>query len=81
MWWIFRYWWSRFIFRKVLREILKDEVNTPMEKLNYIKGLESFPNTCIAYRILLIIPIMVATTERSFSKLKLLKSYLRSIML
>ena len=40
--------------------------------------LDSFPNTCIAYRILLTIPIIVASVEISFSKLKLIKSYLRS---
>ena len=34
----------------------------------------------IAYRILLTIPVIVASAERSFSKLKLIKSYLRSTM-
>jgi hypothetical protein len=39
-----------------------------------------FPNALIAYRILLTISVTVASTERSFSKLKLLKSYLCSTM-
>uniref|UniRef100_A0A8I6YXU0 HAT C-terminal dimerisation domain-containing protein n=1 Tax=Hordeum vulgare subsp. vulgare TaxID=112509 RepID=A0A8I6YXU0_HORVV len=39
-----------------------------------------YPNAVIAYRILLTIPVTVATAEMSFSKLKLLKSYLRSSM-
>ena len=42
--------------------------------------LDSFLNTCVAYRILLTITIIVDSAERSFSKLKLIKSYLRSIM-
>lgn len=44
---------------KVLREILKDKVNTPMEILNYIKELESLPNACITYRILLTILVTI----------------------
>ena len=41
--------------------------------------LDSFPNTCIAYRILLTILVTIASAERSFSKLKLIKSYLAKI--
>lgn len=43
--------------------------------------MNCFPNACIAYRILLTIHVTVASAKRSFSKLKLLKSYLRSTML
>ena len=39
-----------------------------------------YPNASIAYIILLTILITVASVKRSFSKLKLLKSYLRSTM-
>ena len=65
---------------KVLKEILQIKEYTSINILNYIKMLDSFPNTCIAYRILLIIPITFASAERSVSKLKLIKSYLRSTM-
>ena len=37
-----------------------------------------YPNATIAYRILLTIHVTIASAERSFSKLKLLKSYLCS---
>ena len=54
--------------------------NTPINVLNYLKRLYYFPNAYIAYGILLTIPVMVASMEISFSKLKLIKSYLRSTM-
>ena len=65
---------------KDLKEVLQITDNSPINVLNYIKRLESFPNACIAFRILLTIPIIVAFAKRSFSKLKLIKSYLRSTM-
>ena len=42
--------------------------------------LDSFSNTCIAYRILLTILVTVASAEKSLSKLKFIKLYLRSTM-
>ena len=40
-----------------------------------------FPNVCISLRIFLTLPVTIAFAERSFSKLKLIKNYLRSTML
>ena len=65
---------------KVLKEVLQINENSQINVLNYIKRLESFPNACIAFRILLTIPVTVTSAERSFSKLKLINSYLRSTM-
>ncbi|EFN61581.1 Zinc finger MYM-type protein 1, partial [Camponotus floridanus] len=55
----------------------------PIDILNKLAQngfLEIFPNLTIAFRILLTMPISVATGEASFSKLKLIKNYLRSTM-
>ena len=65
---------------KILKEIINVEIKTPLEILDFIKKVNSFPNAWIAYRILLTIHVTVAPAERSFSKLKLIKSYLRSTM-
>ena len=52
----------------------------PVEILKFLKRHDCFPNASIAYRVLLTIPVTIALAELSFSKLKLLKSYLRSTM-
>uniref|UniRef100_A0A8C3FTF5 HAT C-terminal dimerisation domain-containing protein n=1 Tax=Chrysemys picta bellii TaxID=8478 RepID=A0A8C3FTF5_CHRPI len=57
--------------------------STPEEVLKFVcenKLTDSFPNIFIALRILLTLPVSVASGERSFSKLKLIKTYLRSTM-
>ena len=41
---------------------------------------ELFPNDCISLRIFLTIPATLASSERFFSKLKLVKNYLRSVI-
>lgn len=66
---------------KVLREILPAEVVTAAGILRFMNRIQNpFPNAFIAYRILLTIPVTVASAERSFSRLKLIKTYLRSSM-
>ncbi|XP_022024719.1 uncharacterized protein LOC110925056 [Helianthus annuus] len=44
------------------------------------KEFTTYPYAIIAYKVLLTISVTVASAERSFSKLKLLKTYLRSTM-
>jgi len=64
----------------IIREIIGLENNKQIHILNYIKRLNSFPNVYITYRIMLIILVSVISAERSFSKLKIIKDYLRSTM-
>ncbi|PWA89617.1 hypothetical protein CTI12_AA109950 [Artemisia annua] len=53
---------------------------TSIQIMEFTKKTDMFPNVLLAYKILLTIPITVASAERSFSKLEILKSYLRSTM-
>uniref|UniRef100_A0A672ZBF4 TTF-type domain-containing protein n=1 Tax=Sphaeramia orbicularis TaxID=375764 RepID=A0A672ZBF4_9TELE len=60
-----------------------EHVSSPREMLNYIykeQLLDLYANLSIAFRLLLTLPITVASGERSFSALRLIKTYLRSTM-
>ena len=65
---------------ELLQKNLPNEHDTASAILNFLKRATCYPTSCLAYRILLTIPVTVASAERSFSKLKILKSYLRSAM-
>ena len=68
-----------FMELKILLGFLpREEMMGPVAILKFLKQMGCFPNAFIAYRILLTIPVTVASAERSSSKLKLLNSYLRS---
>ncbi|XP_025205083.1 uncharacterized protein LOC112601595 [Melanaphis sacchari] len=70
-------------FKYQAKAILPDSNATALNILNAIKiyELDSIcPNLITAYRLFLSMPVTVASEERSFSKLKLIKTYLRSTM-
>ena len=59
---------------RILKDMLPKEPTKTIKVLNYIKRIGGcFPNAWNTYRVLLIIPVTVASAERNFSKLKLIK--------
>ncbi|KAL4572644.1 hypothetical protein LXL04_019425 [Taraxacum kok-saghyz] len=69
------------------RKMLPDEAYkcespwTSIQIMEFARRMDMFPNVLVAYKILLTISVTIASAERSFSKLKLLKTYLRSTMI
>ncbi len=57
---------------------MPDGLISSINILEFVKEADCFPNVSIACRILLTVPVTVTSAERSFSKLKILKNYLRS---
>jgi hypothetical protein len=65
---------------KILIFTLPSGTLSAMEIFKHMRYVDCYPNASIAHRILFIVHVTVASAERSFSKLKLLKNYLRSAM-
>jgi hypothetical protein len=65
---------------KILQLTLTDRQMSAMEIFEFVREVDSYPNVVIAYRILFTMSVTVASAERNFSKLKILKNYLRSVM-
>ncbi|XP_051209338.1 uncharacterized protein [Lolium perenne] len=66
---------------KVSQVTLPNDLMSAPKILQFVTAVDCYPNVSVAYRILLTIPVTVASAERRFSKLKLLKNCLRSTML
>jgi hypothetical protein len=69
-----------FLELKVQQVTLPDGLMSAPKILQFVIDADCYPNVSIAYRILLIMPLTVASAKRSFSKLESLKNYLRSTM-
>uniref|UniRef100_A0A8C3FG21 HAT C-terminal dimerisation domain-containing protein n=1 Tax=Chrysemys picta bellii TaxID=8478 RepID=A0A8C3FG21_CHRPI len=66
-----------------VRHILQHGKHSQLQVLQFIHDAELkdiFPNVWIALKILLMLPVTVVNGERSFSKLRLIKTYIRSMM-
>ena len=68
---------------KQVRHMIPHDKSDPLSVFQFLKdvsAIDLFPNLWVALRILLTLPVSVASGERSFSKLKIIKNYLRSSM-
>jgi hypothetical protein len=65
---------------RVLQFTLSTETMSTIDILKIVEDTDCFQNVSIVYRVLLTMSVTVASALRSFSKLKLIKTYLRSSM-
>nr|TKW33479.1 hypothetical protein SEVIR_2G238766v2 [Setaria viridis] len=59
---------------KIMKFTLPDDVMSAMDIFEHVRDVDCYPNVSIAYRLLFTVPVTIASTERSFSKLKLLRT-------
>jgi hypothetical protein len=64
----------------IMQFTLPDRPMSAMEIFEFVTEADCYPNISIAYLILFTVLVTLASAERSFSKLKLLRNYLRSAM-
>ena len=55
-----------FVELKFLQDFIPKDDMGPVEILKFLKRHDCFPNASIAYRIMLTIPVTVASAERSY---------------
>lgn len=65
---------------KIRERTLPYDIMSIIEILEFVKHVDCYQNVAIAYKILLTMFVVVASSKRNFSKLKLLKIYLKSSM-
>ena len=65
---------------RFLQDFIPKDNMGPVEILKLLKRHDCFLNAIIAYRVVLIILVTLASAEQRFSKLKLLKFYLHFTM-
>jgi hypothetical protein len=56
------------------------ESNNISDVLNVVQATGAYPRAQRVYQYLLTIPVSIASNERSFSKLKIIKNYIRTTM-
>jgi hypothetical protein len=68
------------VYHQVCNEIEPLKLNEVLKFMISRDMVSSYPNLYTLYKIFYTFPVSSATAERSFSRLKVLKTYLRSTM-